>query len=101
MLHRSTRQHASSGSTPRRSSGSASAMDLRRPNARRFGLRPRFLIATALLVVTAVTASLWTLGALSRLSAAVGEALRQNDEATAATAELASGLEREDDALLL
>jgi NtrC-family two-component system sensor histidine kinase KinB len=53
------------------------------------------------LVVTAVTASLWTLGALSRLSVAVGETLRQNDEATSATAQVASGLEREDDALLL
>jgi NtrC-family two-component system sensor histidine kinase KinB len=58
-------------------------------------------MATALLVITAVTASLWTLGALSRLSVAVGETLRQNNEATQATAQLATGIEREDDALLL
>jgi two-component system, NtrC family, sensor histidine kinase KinB len=76
-------------------------MGWRDPRTRRLGLRPRFLIATALLVVTAVTASLWTLGALSRLSVAVGETLRQNDEATSATAQVATGLEREDDALLL
>ena len=76
-------------------------MAWREQPARRLGLRPRFLMATALLVVTAVTASLWTLGALSRLSHAVGETLRQNDEATRATAEIASAIEREDDALLL
>jgi NtrC-family two-component system sensor histidine kinase KinB len=35
------------------------------------------------------------------LSVAVGETLRENDEATFATAQVASGLEREDDALLL
>jgi two-component system, NtrC family, sensor histidine kinase KinB len=68
---------------------------------RRLGLRPRFLIATALLVLTAVLASVWTLGALSRLGAAVGETVRQNDEATKATAQVAGALEREDDALLL
>lgn len=73
----------------------------REVNPRRLGLRPRFIIATALLVVTAVTASLWTLGALSRLSTAAGETLRLNDEATRATAQVSSALEREDDALLL
>lgn len=76
-------------------------MASREMNPRRLGLRPRFMIATALLVVTAVTASLWTLGALSRLSTAAGETLRLNDEATRATAQFSSALEREDDALLL
>ncbi len=76
-------------------------MASREPPRRRIGLRPRFMIATALLVVTAVTASLWTLGALSRLSTAAGETLRLNDEASRATAQVASALEREDDALLL
>lgn len=76
-------------------------MASREMNPRRLGLRPRFMIATALLVVTAVTASLWTLRALSRLSTAAGETLRLNDEATRATAQVASALEREDDALLL
>lgn len=76
-------------------------MASREVTPRRLGLRPRFMIATALLVITAVTASLWTLGALSRLSTAAGETLRLNDEATRATALVSSALEREDDALLL
>lgn len=67
----------------------------------RLRLRPRFLLATALMVVTAVLASAWTMRALTRVGDAVGETLRQNDEATQATTEVATSLEREDDALLL
>lgn len=65
------------------------------------GLRARFLLACGLLVLTTVTASLWTLRTLSQLGGVVGTAVRDTDEATAATAALASALEREDDALLL
>ncbi|MBX3025127.1 HAMP domain-containing protein [bacterium] len=65
------------------------------------GLRARFLLACALLVLTTVTASLWTLRTLSQLGGVVGTAVRDTDDATAATAALAGALEREDDALLL
>lgn len=76
-------------------------MALRERAPRRLRLTPRFLIATALLVLTAVTASLWTLGALSRMRTAADQTLRLNDEATRATAQVSTALEREDDALLL
>lgn len=65
------------------------------------GLRARFFVACALLVLTTVTASLWILTTLSQLSGVIGTALRDSDETTAATAALAGALEREDDALLL
>lgn len=65
------------------------------------GLRPRFIAASALLVLTAVTASLWTLAALSRLSGVVTETVRASEAVTAVTSRLAGALEREDDAVLL
>jgi signal transduction histidine kinase len=68
---------------------------------RRFGLRVRFLIAAGLLVATTVMASVWTLDVLSRLSGAVGDTLRESDAVASMTARVATGLEREDDALLL
>ncbi|NBD08406.1 HAMP domain-containing sensor histidine kinase [Corallococcus silvisoli] len=71
------------------------------PMPRHWGLRARFLVACVLLVLTTVSASLWTLATLTRLSGEVGATVKDSDEATAATARLGSALEREDDALLL
>ncbi|RJS23279.1 hypothetical protein DRW03_13320 [Corallococcus sp. H22C18031201] len=71
------------------------------PMPRHWGLRARFLVACGLLVLTTVSASVWTLATLSRLSGEVGATVKDSDEATAATARMGSALEREDDALLL
>ena len=67
----------------------------------RFGLRLRFGIATLLLVATTVTASVWTLAALSRLNRVVTDTVRQSEAVTAVTSQLAGALEREDDGVLL
>src|SRR4029453_17143892 len=64
-------------------------------------LRLRFAIAAGLLVLTTVTASVWTFFALSRLSGVVTETVRQSESVTAVTSRLAGALEREDDAVLL
>src|SRR5688572_22534922 len=64
-------------------------------------LRLRFVVAAALLVVTTVTASLWTLFSLSRLSGVVTDTVQQSEAVTAVTSRLAGALEREDDAVLL
>jgi len=67
----------------------------------RLGLRLRFGIATLLLVATTVTASVWTLAALSRLSGVVTDTVRESEAVTAVTSQLAGALEREDDGVLL
>jgi signal transduction histidine kinase/HAMP domain-containing protein len=67
----------------------------------RLGLRLRFGIAALLLVATTVTASVWTLAALSRLSRVVTDTVRESESVTAVTSQLAGALEREDDGVLL
>jgi NtrC-family two-component system sensor histidine kinase KinB len=64
-------------------------------------LRPRFVVAAGLLVLTTVMASVWTFLALSRLSGIVTDTVRQSESVTAVTSALAGALEREDDAVLL
>ena len=64
-------------------------------------LRLRFVVAAGLLVLTTVTASVWTFLALSRLSGIVTDTVRQSESVTAVTSTLAGALEREDDAVLL
>ena len=65
----------------------------------RLGLR--FVVAAGLLVLTTVTASVWTFFALTRLSSIVTDTVRQSESVTAVTSRLAGALEREDDAVLL
>ena len=64
-------------------------------------LRLRFVVAAGLLVLTTVTASVWTFFALTRLSGIVTDTVRQSESVTAVTSRLAGALEREDDAVLL
>jgi NtrC-family two-component system sensor histidine kinase KinB len=64
-------------------------------------LRLRFVVAAGLLVLTTVTASVWTFLALTRLSGIVTDTVRQSESVTAVTSRLAGALEREDDAVLL
>ena len=64
-------------------------------------LRLRFVVAAGLLVLTTVTASVWTFLALTRLSSIVTDTVRQSESVTAVTSRLAGALEREDDAVLL
>ena len=64
-------------------------------------LRLRFTVAAGLLVLTTVTASVWTYFSLSRLSGVVTDTVRQSESVTAVTSRLAGALEREDDAVLL
>jgi NtrC-family two-component system sensor histidine kinase KinB len=64
-------------------------------------LRQRFVIAAGLLVLTTVTASVWTFMALTRLSGVVTDTVQQSESVTAVTSRLAGALEREDDAVLL
>jgi NtrC-family two-component system sensor histidine kinase KinB len=64
-------------------------------------LRLRFVVAAGLLVLTTVTASVWTLFALTRQSGIVTDTVRQSESVTAVTSRLAGALEREDDAVLL
>ena len=64
-------------------------------------LRLRFVVAAGLLVFTTVTATVWTLLALSRLSGIVTATVRQSESVTAVTSRLSGALEREDDAVLL
>jgi NtrC-family two-component system sensor histidine kinase KinB len=65
------------------------------------GLQTRFMLAGALLVLTTVGSGLWSAWTFARLSAVVGDTLRDSQKATDLTAALAGSLEREDDALLL
>lgn len=64
-------------------------------------LRLRFVVAAGLLVLTTVTASVWTFLALTRLSGVVTSTVQQSESVTAVTSRLAGALEREDDAVLL
>src|SRR5512139_691451 len=64
-------------------------------------LRVRFVVAAGLLVLTTVTASVWTFVALDRLSGVVTDTVTQSESVTAVTSRLAGALEREDDAVLL
>ncbi|MGE4222301.1 MAG: ATP-binding protein [Vicinamibacterales bacterium] len=64
-------------------------------------LRLRFVAAAGLLVLTTVTASVWTLVALNRLSGIVTDTVQQSESVTAVTSQLSGALEREDDAVLL
>lgn len=67
----------------------------------KLGLRARFLLSGAVLVLTTVASGSWSALAFARLSQVVGDTLRDTEETTAATATVANALEREDDALLL
>jgi two-component system, NtrC family, sensor histidine kinase KinB len=67
----------------------------------KLGLRARFLLSGAVLVLTTVASGLWSALAFARLSRVVGETLLDTEQTTAATATVANALEREDDALLL
>ncbi len=64
-------------------------------------LRLRFVVAAGLLVLTTVTASVWTFFSLSRLSGIVTDTVQQSESVTAVTSRLSGALEREDDAVLL
>jgi NtrC-family two-component system sensor histidine kinase KinB len=64
------------------------------------GLRARFLLSGAALVLTTVASGAWSALGFARLSHVVGTTLRDTEETTAATAAVANALEREDDALL-
>jgi signal transduction histidine kinase len=64
-------------------------------------LRTRFFLAGVLLVAVMAACGAWSFVAFTRLGAVIGETLRDNQDKIDLTAALASGLEREDDALLL
>jgi NtrC-family two-component system sensor histidine kinase KinB len=64
-------------------------------------LQTRFVLAGCLLVLTTVAGGAWSVVLLARLSAVIGETLRDIQDTIELTAGLANGLEREDDALLL
>jgi two-component system, NtrC family, sensor histidine kinase KinB len=64
-------------------------------------LQARFVLAGALLVLISVGSSSWSAWTFARLSAHVGETLRDSQATIDSTTALASSLEREDDALLL
>jgi two-component system, NtrC family, sensor histidine kinase KinB len=64
-------------------------------------LQSRFIFAGGLLIAATIGASAWSALTFARLNAVVDETLRDSEETIDRTAELASSLEREDDALLL
>jgi two-component system, NtrC family, sensor histidine kinase KinB len=64
-------------------------------------LQTRFVLAGCLLIAATVGSSLWSLLTFARLNTVVNETLRESQETIDLSAELASSLEREDDALLL
>jgi NtrC-family two-component system sensor histidine kinase KinB len=64
-------------------------------------LQTRFLVAGCLLVIITITGGIWSVVMFARLSAAVGETLRESQATIDLTASLSDTLEREDDALLL
>ena len=68
---------------------------------RSLGIRAQFLIAGVLLVVATAVSSAWSAISLRDVSQVVDVTLRDSEQTTAATAALATALEREDDALLL
>ncbi|AKV04415.1 Response regulator/sensor histidine kinase [Labilithrix luteola] len=65
------------------------------------GIRAKFLIAGALLVCATAVSSAWSVLAFHDMSRVVDATLHDSEQTTAATASLATALEREDDALLL
>jgi two-component system, NtrC family, sensor histidine kinase KinB len=67
----------------------------------KLGLRTRFLLMGAVLVLTTAASALWSAFAFARLSRVVGETLSDSEQTTGATAAVTNALEREDDALLL
>jgi len=64
-------------------------------------MQTRFLLAGCLLVLTTVAGGVWSVVMFARLSAVVGETVRESQETIDLTAGLSDTLEREDDALLL
>jgi NtrC-family two-component system sensor histidine kinase KinB len=64
-------------------------------------LQTRFLLAGSLLVLATVAGGAWSVLTLTRLSAAVGETLRESQANIDLATGLAGTLEREDDALVL
>ena len=64
-------------------------------------LQTRFVVASCLLVAATVGGGAWSAAAFARLAAVVDETLAGSQETVDLTAEVASSLEREDDALLL
>ena len=64
-------------------------------------LRTRFILTTVLFVAVMGACGAWSVVTFARLSAVIGETLRDSQEKIDLTATLASSLEREDDALLL
>jgi NtrC-family two-component system sensor histidine kinase KinB len=66
-----------------------------------WNLHARFILAGSLLVAATLGSSTWSAWTLNRLNAVVNDTLRTSQETIDRTADLASSLEREDDALLL
>jgi len=64
-------------------------------------LQTRFILAGCFLVLTTAAPGLWSVFTFARLSAVVNESLGESQKTIDLTANLASALEREDDALLL
>src|SRR5262249_11573538 len=64
-------------------------------------LQARFILAGCLLVATTIGSGVWSALTFVRLNSVVDETLRESQETIDLSAELASSLEREDDALLL
>jgi NtrC-family two-component system sensor histidine kinase KinB len=64
-------------------------------------LQTRFILAGTFLALTTVGSGLWSAWTFSRLSFVVGQILQESQETVDLAADLASSLEREDDALLL
>ena len=67
----------------------------------KLGLRARFFLSGAALVLATVASGVWSALAFARLSRVVGDTLHDTETTTEATASVADALEREDDALLL
>lgn len=65
------------------------------------GIRGRFLVAGGLLVAVTAVSSAWSAWAFHDVSRVVDATVKDSEQTTAATAALATALEREDDALLL
>ncbi len=65
------------------------------------GIRVQFLLAGAVLVAATAVSSGWSAWSFRQVSRVVDATLRDSEQTTAATATLATALEREDDALLL
>ncbi len=64
-------------------------------------LRGRFLLAGALVVIATIASATWSVTMFARLADVVDDTVRASEQLIEHAATLASGLEREDDALLL